>query len=457
MTPLPSTFSGHLRATLTLGLPLIGGHLAQQAIGLTDTVMMGWYGVQELAVLTLASMSFFVFFFLLSGFGWAVMPMVASAIGAGDDTQARRATRMGLWISCALAVLAQPVFWFSDPLLRALGQEPALTGLAQDYLRIAGFGLIPALGVVVLKSYLAALERARMVLWVTVVSAIVNALVNYALIFGNWGAPELGVRGAAIASVLSHLSAFVVVAIYVARAFPEHAVFVRFWRPDSEAMSQVFRLGWPIGLTNLAEGALFSASALFMGLLGTLPLAAHGIAIQLASATFVIHMGLSNAATVRAGRAHGRRDPPGLRLGAQAAISASLMVSLVTIAVFLGLPEPLIDLFLSDDDPERSAILGMGTGFLAMAALFQLVDGAQVLALGLLRGLQDTRVPMWMAAFAYWAVGLPAIWICGFVLDGGAMGIWAGLVIGLTVAAALLMWRFWRVCLPVLGAQGVPG
>lgn len=437
------TYPGHFRAIAVLGLPLIGGHLAQFAIGLTDTVMLGWYGVEALAAVTLAGSYFFVLFLFGAGFGWAVMPMVATAAAEEDETSIRRSTRMGLWLSLLYAALVMPLLWWSYPVLIALRQEPQVAETASEYLRVAGWGLFPALLVMVLKSYLAALERTQIVLWITVVAAVVNGITNFALIFGNWGAPELGVLGAAVASIVTQVVSLVAVVIYAVRVLPEHSLFRRFWRPDWEMFGRVLRLGVPIGLTTLAEVTLFATSAIMMGWLGQVPLAAHGIALNLASATFMVHLGLSNAATIRAGNALGRRDRPHLERGAIAVTAMSLVVSVLTIILFLTCAEPLISLFMEADNDQRGQILAIGTGLLAMAALFQLVDGAQVIALGLLRGLQDAKVPMVMAALSYWVVGIPASYYFGFVRGMDGIGVWLGLVLGLAFAAVLLMARFW--------------
>ncbi|SDW58461.1 multidrug resistance protein, MATE family [Ruegeria halocynthiae] len=437
------TYPGHLRAITVLGLPLIGGHLAQFAIGLTDTIMLGWYGIEALAAVTLASSYFFVLFLFGAGFGLAVMPMVATAAAEENETSIRRSTRMGLWLSLIYATVMMPLLWWSYPILIALKQEPQIAETASIYLRIAGWGLFPALLVMVLKSYLAALERTQIVLWITVVAAMVNGVTNYALIFGNWGAPELGVIGAAIASVVTQTVALVAVVIYAVRALPDHSLFQRFWRPDWEMFMSVLRLGVPIGLTTLAEVSLFAISAVMMGWLGPVPLAAHGIALNLASATFMVHLGLSNVATIRAGNALGRRDRAHLEKGAITVIGMSLVMSVLTVILFLTCAEPLISLFMETDDPQRPQILLIGSGLLAMAALFQLVDGAQVIALGLLRGLQDAKVPMVMAALSYWVIGIPASYYFGFVQGMEGIGVWLGLVLGLACAAVLLMARFW--------------
>ena len=176
----------------------------------------------------------------------------------------------------------------------------------------------------------------------------------------------------------------------------------------------------------------------------TVPLAAHGIAVQLASITFMVHLGLSNVATIRAGNAYGRQDPIQMDRGARVVTAMSLIFAALTIGLFLLLPEEFLSLFMQQDEPRRPEILAIGVGLLAMAALFQLVDGAQVISLGLLRGVQDTRMPMIYAAVSYWAVGVPASYIFGFKLGFGGVGIWLGLVLGLAVAAVLLSVRFWN-------------
>ena len=449
------SYAAHVRATLALGLPLIGGHLAQFAIGLTDTVMLGWYGVEALAAITLGATYFYIFFLMGAGFAWAVMPMVAAFAAEGDEVNLRRVTRMGLWLSVLFSALAMPALWFSEPILLALGQEPSVAADAAAYLRVAGWGIFPALLVMVLKSYLAAMERTQVVFWTLIAATLVNAAANWALIFGNWGAPELGLTGAAIASIVTQGVSLVGVAIYAALVFPQHGLFRRLWRPDWEMFARVFRLGLPIGLTSLSEVTLFAASAMMMGWLGTVPLAAHGVAVQLASAAFMVHLGLSNAATVRAGSAYGRGDRNEMARGGHAVIGLSLAAALVTIAAFLVFPEPLIAVFLEDGDPDAPAIIATGIGLLAVAALFQLVDGAQVIALGLLRGVQDTRQPMIIAALSYWAVGIPASYVLGFPLGLGGVGIWLGLVAGLACAGVLLMLRFWRASIRRVGVPTV--
>ncbi|WP_299144736.1 MATE family efflux transporter [uncultured Tateyamaria sp.] len=450
MSTTPMSYPAHARASLVLGLPLIGGHLGQVAIGVTDTMMLGWYGVPELAALTAAGSWFFVLYLMGSGFAWAVMPMVAAFHAEGDETRVRRATRMGLWLSLAFAVLSMPLMLWSEPILLALGQTPTVAALGSEYLMIAGWGIFPALIVMTLKSYLAALERTQIVFWITALAAVVNAFANYVLIFGYFGAPEMGITGAALASVATQMVMLLGVLVYAVWVLPEHSLFQRLWRADWDMFGQVFRLGWPIGLTSLSEVGLFAASAFMMGWLGEVPQAAHGIALQLASITFMVHLGLSNVATIRAGNALGRHDLPHMVRGAWTVTALSVAMALATIVLFVAVPEPLVSLFIGRDVDARAEILSIGVVLLALAALFQLVDGAQVIALGLLRGVQDTRVPMVLAGVSYWLIGMPVSYVLGFVLGWEGVGVWLGLVFGLACAGVALMLRFWTVSVPAL-------
>lgn len=439
-------FRANLRMVLSLGLPLAGSHLAQFMLAVTDTIMLGWYGVADLAAGVLGAALFFAVFTFGTGFANAVMPMVATAAASGQETEVRRATRMGLWLSIAFGIAVLPLFWFSGAILGRLGQPEIVVPLAEAYMRILGFSLVPALCVMVLKNYLAALGRTQVALWTTVGAVGLNIFVNWVLIFGNLGAPELGVRGAAIATILVNLASVAALALYCALlpSLRRYTLFQRFWRADWQAMGQVWRLGWPIGVALIAETALFSAAAIMMGWIGTNELAAHGIALEITAALFMVHLGFSNAATVLVGRARGQRDQASLRAGARTAVLVSMVFASATMVLYVVAGPFLVGLFLSPDEPARAAIIAIGASFLIVAAVFQLADGAQVMAMGLLRGVQDTRGPMLIAAFSYWGVGLPTSYILGFPLGYGGEGIWAGLVVGLTAAAVLLMARFWR-------------
>ena len=436
----------HLRATLALGLPLVGSHLSRMAIGVADTVMVGWYGVSELAALVIATSFFHILFFLGMGFGIGVMGLIAAAIARGDEVEVRRSARMALWLSIGYGVLALPAMWYSEPILLAVGQAPVVAELAQEYLRIAGFGLVAVLCQLTLASYLAAMERTQVVLWITLAGLPLVVFLNWVLIFGNLGAPEMGVRGAAIVAIVVQFLQLGAIAGYAAwlPAARRHHLFQRFWHPDWAEMRQVFALGLPIGLTMVAEGGLFVGSNVMMGWIGTRELAAHGIALQIASITFMLHLGMSNAATVRIGQAKGRGDAQGMRDAGVTVIGISVVLALLAVAAFELFPRQLVGLYLDATHPETPAIVELAAGLLFYAGLFQLMDAMQVIGLGLLRGVQDTRVPMILAAISYWVVGMPVAYGLAFVLELGPAGLWLGLVVGLSFAAVLLMRRFWR-------------
>lgn len=439
-------FLFNARAVLVLGLPLVGSHVAQFALHVTDTIMLGWYGVTELAAGALGATLFFVVFTLGMGYGQAVMPMVATSAAAGEHTEVRRVTRMGMWLSLGYSALVLPLFLLSGPILGALGQEPEVARIGGEYLAIVGFGMAPALVAMVMKSYLAALGRTHVVLWTTVLGVFVNIGVNWLLIFGNLGFPELGARGAALASVIVQFVGVGVMLVYAVLlpALKPYHLLVRFWRPDWVALRRVNALGLPIGLAMLAETGLFAASAVMMGWLGRLPLAAHSIALEITALFFMVHLGLSNAATVLVGRARGRNDPEGVRAAAKAAVALSLGFAVATMLVYWVAAEQMVGLFLKPDEPERAAIVPLGVSLLLVAALFQLADAGQVMAMGLLRGVQDTHQPMVIATVSYWLVGLPAGYGLGFLAGFEGVGIWLGLVAGLTAAALALHARFWR-------------
>lgn len=436
----------HLTATFLLGLPLVGTHVARMLIGVTDTVMVGRYGVDPLAALVLATSYFFILTMLGSGFGLGVMGVIASARARGDEAEVRRSTRMALWLSVIHAAVIAPLLWWSGPILVALGQQPQIAALGQEWLRV----MIPAMPAVlagmVLNSYLAALGRPNMVLAVTLAGLPVNAALNWVLIFGNLGAPELGVTGAALASMTTNwmqLASLAALAALLPEGRP-YRLFQRLWRPDWAAARTVFALGLPIGLTLVAETGMFTGANVMMGWFGAAPLAAHGIALQIAALTFMVHLGISNAATIRVGTAHGAGNAVDLRLAAMAAIILSAAFALVPMSAFLTVPELLTGLYLNAADPQAPAIVALAASLMVYAGLFQMVDAMQAIALGLLRGVQDTRVPMWLAILSYWLVGLPAGYLLAFPLGMGPAGLWLGLLVGLSAAAGLLMARFWR-------------
>ena len=436
----------HLRATLVLGVPLVLAQLAQIAIGVTDTIMLGWLGTTELAAGTLAFQTFFIFLIVGIGFGAAMVPLIANALGRDDPTSVRRASRMGLWVLSALAIVFMLPLWFTQQILLFLGQEPQLAQLAEDYMRIAQWGLLPAFLLIGLRSFLTSIEKANAVLGITIFASVLNGLLNYALIFGNWGAPRMEIEGAATASLIANIVA-TVVAIWLVTRMSEakpYELFVRFWRPDWEAGARICQLGVPISLSILAEAGMFSAASIMVGWLGEIQLAAHGIALQLASVAFMVPLGLAQGGSVRVGNAAGRGEKGDIGMAARAVIVLALGFAVLSAALFILAPEPLIRLFMDEavNAEKVEQVVHIAVPMLYMAAAFQVFDSLQVASGSNLRGLQDTKVPMYIATFSYWVVGMGSAYLIAFPLGFGGVGVWGGLVVGLAVAAAGLTYRF---------------
>ncbi|MEP0944004.1 MAG: MATE family efflux transporter [Rhizobiaceae bacterium] len=440
------SMGSHLRATLVLGVPLVLAQLAQIAIGVTDTIMLGWLGTTELAAGTLAFQCFFIFLIVGIGFGAAMVPLIANALGRDDPTSVRRASRMGLWVLFALAIVFMVPLWFTKSILLALGQEEQLAQLAANYMRIAQWSLAPAFLLIGLRSFLTSLEKANVVLWITIFASILNGLLNYALIFGNWGAPRMEIEGAATASLISNVFA-VVLAIWLVSRTPEakpYDLFVRFWRPDWGAVARICQLGVPISLSILAEAGMFSAASIMIGWLGEIQLAAHGIALQLASVAFMIPLGLAQGGSVRVGNAAGRGDKQAVGMAGRAVMILAVGIGVLSALIFLVFPEPLIRLFLDDTTSADKVelVVRIGVPMLYMAAAFQVFDSLQVASGSNLRGLQDTKIPMYIAAFSYWVIGVGSAYVFAFHLGTGGVGVWGGLVVGLAAASLGLTLRF---------------
>jgi len=439
-----TSWGAELRATFALAWPLVVAQLAQNALTATDVIMLGWLGPTQLAAGTLATT--FIMPFLVCGVGivGAVAPLVAQARGARDIKAVRRVVRQGLWAAILLALLFIPILLQIRPIYAALGQDPVITLMAEEYIQAGVWLLFPALAIIALRSLLSAFDATRVILLVTVGGVLFNALANYALIFGHFGFPRLELRGAAIATVLANIVMFGLMLAYVLRQrrFKRFYVLMRFWKPDFSRLREIFRIGTPIGLTVLAEVGLFTAAALLMGLLGTDEVAAHAIALQCASMAFMVPLGLGIAATVRVGMAYGRGDPEGIRKAGWTAFALGTSFMAVSCALFLTLGPAIVALFLDPTVPENAHALALAGTFLVVAGLFQLVDGAQVVAAHALRGLSDTKIPMVFAILGYWAIGLPTAWLLGFVVGWRGVGIWLGLAAGLAAVAVVLVTRF---------------
>ncbi len=440
----PKSWREHIRASLALGIPLVGGQLGLMLMNTTDTVMLGWYGVEELAAGVLATQAYFIVMIFGAGIGQALVPMVGQAVGSDDQRAVRRMVRMGLWLAVLYALVTMPLFFFGEEILLSLGQDPTVAVLAGQYLVISVWALYPTLLANSLRAFLSAVEHAQIILWSTLTAALANGVINYMLIFGNWGAPELGIRGAAIATLLVNILMFGAMAAYITvhqRTRP-YEVFARFWRADWPAFIELFKLGLPIGIGIVAEVGMFTLASIMVGWLGVTSLAAHGIVMQIAAIAFMVPLGMSQAATVRVSNALGRKDAINLARAAHSVMIVAVCFAMFSATLFFSVPEFLVGLFLDETQEGVAAVASYAVPLLFVAAIFQLVDSAQIIAVGQLRGLKDTKIPMLFALFSYWGVGMSVAYLLGIRLELGGVGIWTGLASGLAVACLLAVWRF---------------
>jgi MATE family multidrug resistance protein len=330
--------------------------------------------------------------------------------------------------------------------LLALGQEPQLAADAHLFMHELQWGFLPALGFIILRSFVTALERPIWAMVVTVAAILFNIVANWALVFGHLGLPALGLRGSGLATMLSNTFMFVglVVVVLADRQFRRFHLFGRWWRPDWPRFVMLWRLGLPIGATMALEITLFNAAVFVMGQFGTAAIAAHSIAIQIAAASFMVPLGLGQAATVRVGLAHGAGLRDDITRAGWTAFAMAMVFMATMSVVLMAFPKVLIGAFIDVTDPANAPVAEMAALFLLWAAIFQLADGAQVVGAGMLRGLQDTRVPMLYAAFGYWGCGMPLSLLFAFKFGYGGVGIWVGLASGLAVVAILMIRRWMR-------------
>jgi MATE family multidrug resistance protein len=430
---------------LSLAWPLILANVTQQVIIATDILLMGRLGPVQLAAATLALNLTYTFNMFLMGLVTASAPMMATALGQRSNAvrDVRRTFRSGLW----LLILTLPVYWLLlwhvGTLMLLFGQSVELARQGQIFLRAYMWCTAPWLVFTLLRNFVSSLERPRVVFLLSLSGIGINALLSWSLIFGHFGLPRLGLMGGGLGSTLtwSILCGALIAFASLDRQFRRFHLFGRWWRFDAQRTLAMAKLGLPIGLTMALEMGVFALAAYFMGWLGAYAVAAHAVALQLAALTFMVPLGLGQAATVRVGLALGRRDEAGItRAGWTAWVMGVGFMGAMALAMWI-IPRQLVTLFLSDV-PSNAVVIALAVTFLRVAAAFQLADGAQVIGAGMLRGLHDTRWPLLFALVGYWVVGLGiGVWLA-FGRDWKGVGIWVGLASGLGVVAAMMLARW---------------
>jgi MATE family multidrug resistance protein len=440
-----SAWREELRATLALAWPLILANVTQQAIQATDVLLMGRLGATQLAAATLALNMTFTFNLFLFGIVTASSPMMATALGQRFNAvrDVRRTFRAGLWILIFTLPPYWLILWHVGALMRAFGESPELAEQGQTFLRAYMWCTAPWLLFQLLRNFVSALERPRVVLWLSIGGIGLNFLLSWSLIFGHLGLPALGLVGGGVGSTLTWLIMCGALVLVVSRdrLFRRFHLFGHWWRFDRQRTLAMVKLGWPIGVTMALEMGVFALAAYFMGWIGAPAVAAHAVALQLAALTFMVPLGLGQAATVRVGLAVGRENRAGITRAGWTAWVMGVAFMAAMALVMWSIPHRLVTLFLTDI-PANAMVIALAVSFLKVAAAFQLVDGAQVIGAGMLRGLHDTRWPLLFALFGYWVVGLGIGSWLAFAADWKGVGIWVGLASGLAAVAALMLARW---------------
>lgn len=443
----PATARAELSATLRLAAPLVGANLLQMAVYAVDVVFVARLGEVELAAATLGVYLYGVILFALSGLVGASAPIIAAELGQRRHAvrEVRRSFRMGLWIAVVGSIPFMALMAHGEGILLATGQDPVVSARADRFLDILLWALIPAVASAVMRITASALGRPGWAMAITALGLGVSILANWLLVFGNMGFPALGLEGSALASLSTSIAiatAYVVVLV-VDRRLARFRLFGRWWRTEWQRMRQIVTLGLPIALTMTFEGALFSTAGFLMGRIGVTEVAAHAIALQIAAFLFQVPFGIAQAATIRVGMAYGAADRTWIaRAGWSALIVGTGFMGFTAILLW-AFPRAFLSIYVDVDAPANAAMIALALQYLAIAALFQLVDGAQAVAAGVLRGVQDTRVPMVIAAAGYWVIGFGTCVVLGFFTPMAGVGIWIGLAVGLLAVAILLVDR-WR-------------
>ena len=441
-----ATWRDELRATLSLAWPLILAQLTQIAIYTTDVLMLGQLGPSALAASALAVNLFFMFNFTGMGLATACAPLIAAALGERSHAvrDVRRSFRSAVHAVLLYVVPVWMLLWNAESIMLWLGQDPALSKDAAAFMRVLQWTLLANLLIVIFRTLLTALGKPGATLVVTLAGLVVNALLNWTLIFGHLGAPALGLVGSAWASLITttFMAASLGTYVMVQRRARRFHLFGHLFRIDRQRLAAIFRIGTPIALTLAFEVSIFAIAVYFMGWIDTASVAAHAIAIQVASITFMVPLGLSQATVIRVGLAYGARDRRAITLAGWVSFAAALAFMIASAGMMWLFPREIAGLFIDTANPDSAQVLDLAVSFLVIAALFQLFDGAQVIGSAMLRGLQDTRVPMLYAAFGYWVVGLGSGYLLAFPVGFAGRGIWIGFALGLGAVALLMTWRW---------------
>lgn len=436
----------HMRWNMRLAAPLIIGQLATIGIWTSDTIAMGRIDSVSLAAGALASRYFQPLYFLALGISLAVGPLVAQGIGAGDERQVRRAFRQGMAIAVALGSITVPLLFVGEEVLVALGQDPELARIGEPFLIWSSFGMPFMFLSFVLRQYIISHQRPLAQVIAVILALCLNIGLNEVFVRGIGPVPAMGLGGVALATsiVYTVLCAGLIAYIALVPPFRNGSPFRRLWVMDWAVTARLLRIGVPIGLTIVAEAGMFIAVTFLIGLFSTAGLAAAAITNQLAAVFFMVPIAVAQASTVRVGNYAGAGDRVNLMRSASASFWLGTAVTIATMAILLIWPQQLVGLFLAAGDGMFDEVMALAIPMMLLTALFQIPDGLQAVAISVLRGLNDTRTPGMIAIASFWITGVGVGAVFGFGLGWGPTGVWAGLLVGLSVAAVALSVRMWR-------------
>lgn len=441
-------WSSEFRATLALAAPLVLANLLQMTVYAIDVIFVARLGEQALAASSLAVAVFASMMWGCQGLVGGAAPLIGAELGRKRHAvrAVRRSVRMALWHSLLCGLFGAMICLLAEPLMRATGQDPQVSAMAGDFILILALSIVPTTISAVLRTFVAALGRPVFATAVTALAIVVNAMGNWLLVFGNWGFPQLGLNGSAVSTVITSLMMVTAyaTAIRLDRRLRRYHLFGRLWRPDWPQFRAIARIGLPIALIFIAEGGLFNSAAFLMGRIGTTELAAHTIGLQIAAIFFQVPFGIAQAATIRVAIHYGAQNKRGVARAGWAAVMLCIGFQLCGAAVMLFAPRLPISLYVDPSAAANAAMVSVTIQLLVIGAAFQLFDGLQTVAAAVLRGLQDTRRPMFLAIAGYWFCGFPAAWWLGLHTPLGANGVWIGLMAGVVTVSAMLLWRWTR-------------
>ena len=431
----------HIKETLKLAYPVVIGQLGHMMLGVIDSLMVGQLGAVPLAAASLVNGLILLIIVLGIGMSVALTPLVAIAKGSGNHDQCGIILRQGLLVNLVFSILLVLVVYFFADIIYYLNQPYEVAVLAESYLKILSFSIIPFMLFQTYKQFIEGLSFTKPAMIILILANIVNAFGNWILIFGNLGMPKLELDGAGFSTLLTRISIAVAIFIYVkySKQIKQYDPTLRFRSINWSVIKKILDLGIPGGFQMFFEVGGFAFAAVMIGWIGAKELAAHQIAINLASITFMVGLGISIAATIRVGNYLGKKDLIGIK---NAGYSALFIVAIIMGSfgiMFIILRNFLPTLYIEDP-----VVIEIASSLIIIAALFQVVDGLQVVGIGLLRGLTDLKAPMVIAFIAYWIIGLPVAYLLGFTFEFGVEGVWISFVVGLSIAAVFFIRRFQR-------------